>query len=274
MSVAAPSDHARTAFDAAARIYDDFTAHHDYECWTQLVEELARRHGLPPRGTMLDVGCGTGKSFLPWLDRGWTVVACDASPPMLERAAAKAGDRARVLVEDARALPVLGRFDLVLMLDDVVNYLGPDELAATFAGAAANVAPGGVLVFDLNTLRTFRTFFAATEARDTADGLVVWRGQADERFAPGETAEAVLDGFVAGPRAGTWVRHRGVHREHHHTAETVERHLRDAGLRLAGAYGQDDRGNVHPRPDELRHTKTLLFARHAREMDDSEEVTT
>src|SRR5688500_2869916 len=56
------SSPARDAYDAAADIYDDFTADHDYDGWTALIERLARAHGLAG-DHLLDVGCGTGNSF-------------------------------------------------------------------------------------------------------------------------------------------------------------------------------------------------------------------
>src|SRR3954447_13575959 len=138
---AAGGQHARAAYEAFAPHYDAFTAHHDYETWTRTLEGMARAHGLS--GTrLLDVACGTGKSFLPFLDRGYEVTACDISPAMADRAAAKAGDGARIEVHDMRALPRLGAFDLVCCLDDAVNYvLSAQELEATLAGLARNLAP-------------------------------------------------------------------------------------------------------------------------------------
>src|SRR6185369_2545917 len=111
------SDHARVAYDAFARDYDDFTAHHDYEAWMTDLEAFALDAGL--RGMrLLDVACGTGKSFGPLLERGYAVTACDLSPAMLALASAKAGGRAELSVQDMRALPALGTFDLITCLDD------------------------------------------------------------------------------------------------------------------------------------------------------------
>jgi ubiquinone/menaquinone biosynthesis C-methylase UbiE len=112
------SAQAREAYDAAADVYDDFTAHHDYDGWTALIERLARAHGLAG-DRLLDVGCGTGNSFLPFLERGYRITACDISPRMLARAREKCDGRARLSVADLRSLPRLGSFDLVLAIDDV-----------------------------------------------------------------------------------------------------------------------------------------------------------
>ena len=65
---------AADAYDALAPFYDRFTAHHDYELWTSGLLRLARTHGFA--GTrVLDAACGTGKSFLPLLERGFEVTA-------------------------------------------------------------------------------------------------------------------------------------------------------------------------------------------------------
>src|SRR5688572_18425220 len=77
------------AYETLAPDYDSFTSHHDYAFWTAEIRALARTHGVEG-GRMLDVGCGTGKSFLPFLEEGWHVTGCDVSPSMIELAAAKA----------------------------------------------------------------------------------------------------------------------------------------------------------------------------------------
>ena len=119
---------AEIAYEAIAPVYDDFTAHHNYELWLgNLLPEL-EPHGLRG-GRLLDVGCGTGKSFIPMLERGWKVTACDISAAMVELARAKVGEAVELSVADMRVLPVLRRVRPRLGLDDAVNYLlDTDEL--------------------------------------------------------------------------------------------------------------------------------------------------
>jgi predicted TPR repeat methyltransferase len=257
---AAPSQHARAAYDVFAPHYDDFTAHHDYEAWTTTLEGLARECGLRGR-RLLDVACGTGKSFLPYLDRGYDVTATDISPAMVQLAAAKAGDRARLEVCDMRALPRLGTFDLVCCVDDAVNYLlSAEELVATFAGLARNLAAGGIVVFDANSVQTYRTFFASMTVLVDDERVLVWDGHAKEEFAAAGLAQATVE--VLNRRSdGSWWRERSVHHQRHHPRPTVEDALRRAGLEAVAVRGMRLDGSVTESFDELDNSKVVYIAR-------------
>src|SRR2546421_6661629 len=123
--VAAAATPSTDAYHDLAPFYDGFTAGYAYDGWLSRLEALAQAQGLAGR-RLLDVGCGSGKSFLPLLERGYEVTACDISPAMVEEARRKVTGRARVVVADMRSLPALGEFDLITCLDDAVNYLLDD----------------------------------------------------------------------------------------------------------------------------------------------------
>src|SRR3954453_9117831 len=123
-------DPAVAAYELLAPFYDLYTHDYAHEDLLGEIEAIALEHGLGGR-RLLDVGCGTGKSFLPMLARGYEVTACDISPAMVERALRKVAGRARVVVADMRALPRLGQFDLITCLDDAVNYLLDEGELAT-----------------------------------------------------------------------------------------------------------------------------------------------
>jgi SAM-dependent methyltransferase len=256
----APTDHARATYDAFAPHYDAFTAHHDYEAWTTTLEGLARDCGLRGR-RLLDVACGTGKSFLPYLDRGYEVVACDISPAVVDIAAAKVGDRARVEIHDMRALPRLGEFDFVCCIDDAVNYLlAEHELASTFSGMARNLAPGGVALFDVNSVVTYRTFFASMAVIPGEDRVLIWEGHASEAFAAGDLAQATLEAIIR--RAdGTWSRELAIHHQRHHPHATVQRALRRAGLQPIARRGMRLDGTMTEDFDELENSKAVYVVR-------------
>src|SRR4051794_30415002 len=146
------------AYERLAPVYDLLTAGYDHPTWLDSLEALALENGLRGR-RVLDLACGTGKSFLPMLARGYSVSACDVSPAMVELAREKvtaAGAQAQLFVADMRALPPTAPADLITCLDDAVNYLlSADELAAALRGMARALALGGVAVFDVNTVATY-----------------------------------------------------------------------------------------------------------------------
>ncbi|MEA2406291.1 MAG: hypothetical protein QOE69_410 [Thermoleophilaceae bacterium] len=249
---------AAEAYELLAPFYDELTRDHDYEGWTRHLEETALLFGL--RGhTMLDAACGTGKSFLPFLERGYAVTACDISTEMVTLAAAKAPE-AELFVADIRALGELGSFDLVTCLDDSLNYLtGDGDLDDALAALAANLAPGGVLVFDLNTLSTYRTTFARDMALEGDGVLLVWRGGCSSAEEPGCTAELIVEAF-AETDPGLYERVTTRHTQRHHPRPDVERALAGAGLAASGVFGLLPDGSLDPLPSEDGHHKLVFFA--------------
>lgn len=254
---------AEEAYEAIAPVYDDFTAHHDYELWLGNLLPKLRRHNL--RGNrLLDVACGTGKSFLPMLERGWEVTACDISPSMLARAREKTGEEATLSVADMRELPEFDRFDLVWALDDAVNYLlSGEELESALAGMARNLAPHGLLMFDVNTLRSYRTFFAETEIVERGGRRLIWRGQASSDVPPRSICESRFEvEDIGGPIKREPVASH-LHRQRHFPTEEVLKALERAGLQCLDVYGHGFDAVPHQPLDELVHTKAVYISRPA-----------
>jgi SAM-dependent methyltransferase len=251
------------AYELLAPFYDLYTQKYGHERWLDSIEAIAFELGL--RGSrLLDVGCGTGKSFLPMLARGYEVTAFDISPSMVARAReAAAGSGAEVLVADARELPELGRFDLAIALDDALNYmLSDDELLAAFRGLARNLRPGGLLAFDLNSLPTFQAGLTRDMAMEVDGAFFCWRGElgAAEEMAPGGIGSAVIEVFST--RDGEcWRRVSSRHVQRHHPPATVSRLLREAGFELLASRGQVSATQIDPVGDEALHRKLVYFAR-------------
>jgi SAM-dependent methyltransferase len=257
---AAPPDHARRAYDAFAAFYDDFTAHHDDELWTGALERLALECGLQGR-RLLDVACGTGRSFVPMLAREYEVTACDISPAMVDRAREKSGDAARVLVRDIRALERLGAFDLVWCLGDALNYLQDEaEVAAVFDGVRRNVAPGGIFICDVNTLATFRQVYSSLLVKPDDEQVLILEGRGARDLQPRGSAEVWIDRLTPAG-GGWWMRTRSVHHHRHHLPADLERQLRAAGLEPLGVCGSLLSGELERGVDESRHVKAVVIAR-------------
>ena len=255
------ADPTRAAYDSFAPFYDLYTHDYEYRPWLRNIEAAAIRHGL--RGSrVLDVGCGTGKSFLPLLELGYEVTACDLSSGMLARAREVAGDAAELHVADMRALPTLGRFDLVTCICDSLNYmLTEEDLSAAFEGVARNLRPGGLFAFDLITIGAFRASFPGDTASEVENAFFCWRRPAEDGVVePGATFTAVVEVFVTDD-GECWRRHSTLHEQRHHPPALVERLLDEAGMELLAVYGQRTGGRLELPADEDAHMKVDYFAR-------------
>jgi SAM-dependent methyltransferase len=265
MSQAAPShaDWVKLAYEAMAPAYDEFTADNDHELWLNNLLPKLERHTVDGH-RLLDVGCGTGKSFLPMLERGWEVTACDISPSMLELARAKVGRRVRLCVADMRELPQLGEFDLALALDDAVNYLlSSEELESALRGIRRNLAPGGLLMFDLNTLYSYRTFFAESKTIERAGRRMLWHGQTPSDVTAGSVCEARFESedLTSPPTGGHVLPH--LHRQRHFPEATVLSSFERAGLDCLDVYGHGYDAIPQQPLDELTHEKAVYIARRS-----------
>ncbi len=58
------------AYDDLADAYDVLTTNYCHDRWLERIERLALAHGLRGR-RLLDIACGTVKSFLPLAQRGY-----------------------------------------------------------------------------------------------------------------------------------------------------------------------------------------------------------
>lgn len=250
-------------FEAFAATYDVFTHDYDHETWLARILELAQRQGLTGLRA-LDVACGTGKSAVPLIERGFEVVGTDLSASMIEHARERLGDAIELHLSDMRDLPSeLGEFDLVTCLDDALNYLHDEaDLIAAFSAVRALMADDGIYVFDVNTLLAYSVAYAR-DMIDEVDGtLFCWHGLSDGADAPDVHYRARLDAFRA--RAGgsgeCWERTTIHHVQRHFSDETVRGCLDEAGLRCLDLVGQASGVRLSRPASETAHHKRLYVA--------------
>jgi SAM-dependent methyltransferase len=93
---------------------------------------------------VLDIGCGTGETCAIWLDGGAEVTGVDVSAPMLAVAADRTEGKATLVEADASVWVGAAPFDLAVSQFGLMFFCDPD---AAFATIAANVRPGGRLLF-------------------------------------------------------------------------------------------------------------------------------
>ena len=259
-----PTDegHFRATWDGLAEIYDQFSAFHDHAAWARQVDALVRAGGGVGR-RLLDVGCGTGSSTAALRELGYEPVGVDISQRMLERAAAKLGPGVELYRHDMRELPVLGRFDLISCISDGLNFLLDEaDVMAALEGFRRNLASGGRVAFDVNTLAAFRTLYSSLIVRPSPERVVIFDGREATTLEAGDAVEAVSESLT--PAASPWwQRTRVVQRQRHHSRATIEAALSAAGLALVAVWGTDGAGGSEQPLDDERHNKAVYIAQRA-----------
>jgi SAM-dependent methyltransferase len=246
---------ALAAYESFAPVYNEFNHQNDYEMWLgqALLPEL-ERHGLE-RGRALDVACGTGRAFAPLLRRGWRVRGCDLSPAMLERARQEGGDRVELDVADMRELPAYGEFELVLSLNDSVNYLlGEPDLQRALSRMRANLAEGGLILFDVNS----RAMYEGEGLWASGSMTVEHQGRRWVWHAVGEVEPSIFEVRIEGDDVETVV-----HRHRFRSQPEVRAAIAASGLECRAALGMDEvdgKVALSEPPDEDRHYKLVYIA--------------
>jgi SAM-dependent methyltransferase len=217
------------------------------------------------RGSVLEVGCGTGRILLPIARSGCAIDGLDAAPEMLDRCRAKLREEAdavqrRVTLHqgDARSFDIGGQFALVTAPFRVMQHLTTvDDQLGFLDSAARHLEPGGQLVFDV-----FNPNFAAlvsadgVEKEDTPkttlpDGRSFRRtGRVARVRWIDQVSEIELIYYISGKRGGPAERHvMSFDMRWFLRAELVHL-LARAGFRVRSFYGDFDRSSLTDKSPE------------------------
>lgn len=140
-------------FDAYATYYDLLYRDKDYAGEAAWVASLIERY-RPGARRILEFGSGTGAHAAQFAQQGYAVSGIDLSPAMVERARGRTlglgvSITPRFDVGDIRTYRSEEPFEVVLALFHVMSYqTGNADLRAAIHTAAANLEPGGLLIFD------------------------------------------------------------------------------------------------------------------------------
>ncbi|MGA7853295.1 MAG: class I SAM-dependent methyltransferase [Candidatus Acidiferrales bacterium] len=199
-----------------------------------ILDEFAAGEGAG--GLALDLGCGSGFQTFALSDRGYEVLAIDASAKLLAKLSARIGSRNIVARQaDLRDLDSLvrpGSAEIaVCMGDTLTHFRGRTEVSHLFQSVARALKPGGKFVI------TYRDL--ASVELSGLDRFIPVRGD-DRRvmtcFLEHETAETVLVHDLINIRDddGKWTLHKSSYRKLRIPVEWVVAELSSSGLTVTG----------------------------------------
>ena len=275
-------------YRAIAGAYDRLNADIDYEKWSGFIQACFDRY-LPARPQIvLDLACGTGRMTFPLCDRGYDMIGIDGSADMLSEAYRKSTDRTiRILDElgvddlppgvttplflqqDMRAFELYGTVDAAVCCLDSMNYLcGDGDLDACLACRYLYIAPGGLLIFDVNSPYKFENVYGSnayvlentlpdpdgTEDDDSDSDsdngraiLCAWQNEYDPAS---RLCRFYLSLFIEGDD-GRYTRSDEEQTERCYTRAELEAALDKAGFDLCGVFGGIDFEPVRPDTERL-----------------------
>ncbi len=185
------------------------------------------------KNLVVDLGCGTGTLTNLMYKKGYDMIGIDSSPAMLEIAQAKRDDKGYEILyinQDMRDLDLYSTVGTVYSVCDSVNYLLKDEeVERTFKLIEKFLYPGGLFLFDFNTVYKYEKVLGDTTiAENREDCAFIW-----ENFYDDETHinEYDLSIFIEQDEPGIFKRFTENHFQRGYTLGQMHVFLQKAGLK-------------------------------------------
>jgi SAM-dependent methyltransferase len=227
-------------------IYDQFASIYQRGPYLRFSQNFAESV-LPPyleemgivANDILDMACGEGSFAIAMAKSGYRITGVDQSHEMIrlaeENAQVEAQD-VRFMVEDMRYLSFKEEFDLITCLFDSLNYLLTiKDLHETFINAYTALKPGGVFIFDMNTIYGLAVDWMRQETyvqNETDDFIEYHKHEFDY-----ENQIATVEITVFKKAGDFWERFVEIHRERGYPVADLQFLLSEVGFEILGMYG-------------------------------------
>lgn len=238
------------SYEAFAAYYDRLTADIDYPARAAYFDRILISHG-GNRGILLDLGCGTGSLCEAMAALGYDMIGADSSEEMLTVAMNKkyaSGQDILYLCQPMQSLALYSSIDACVCALDSINHLTrARDVQKTFARVARYLEPGGLFLFDVNTLYKHENVLAGnTFVYDYDEIYCVWQnsecvnGRVDYK----------LDLFFP-CSDGSYQRETEEFSEQAYSPDEISGFLADAGMKILECYAGDTFDAPGPKTERL-----------------------
>lgn len=197
------------------------------------------------RNLVLDLGCGTGTLTELLYRKGYDMIGVDNSLEMLEIAREKqekSGSEILYVQQDMRELELYSTVGTVISVCDSLNYLlEEEELLTVFRLVNNYLYPGGLFLFDFNTVYKYSQVIGDTTiAENREDCSFIWENYYHEED---EINEYDLTVFVQ-EEGDCFRRFTENHFQRGYTPETMCGLVEQAGMQVLRLMDADTLGEV------------------------------
>ena len=225
------------AYTSFAAVYDTFMDNIPYEEWEKYLKSLLYEYGVR-EGLVLELGCGTGNMTEILAQSGYDMIGVDNAEEMLEIAIEKrmkSGLDILYLQQDMREFELYGTVKAIVSVCDSVNYiLEEEELEEVFRLVNNYLDPGGVFIFDFNTVYKYREILGdQTIAENREECSFIW----DNYYYEEERInEYELSLFIREGNSELYRKYQETHFQKAYDLETMKRLITQSGLEYITAY--------------------------------------
>ena len=242
------------AYTDFAGVYDTFMDDTPYQEWADFLAQLIEKYGISKpvrdkeqgildseRNLVLDLGCGTGTLTELLYQKGYDMIGVDLSQEMLNIALEKkekSGSEILYLCQDMRELDLFSTVGTVISVCDSVNYLlENDEVEETFGLVNNYLYPGGIFLFDFNTVYKYEQVIGDTTIAENRDDCsFIWENYYHEED---RVNEYDLTIFVKEKKEELFRRFTETHFQRGYTLEEMKGFVERAGMEFVLALGAD-----------------------------------
>ncbi|HHY23300.1 MAG TPA: class I SAM-dependent methyltransferase [Clostridiaceae bacterium] len=210
----------------------------NYPEWVDYIETIFKNYDIQPE-LIADLGCGTGSFCLEMAGRGYNMIGIDISTEMLSRAMLKLEsqgvEREKVLFlnQDMSRFELFGTVDAIVSLLDSINYItDKNDLKRMISLVENYLNPGGLFIFDVNSVYKFEKIFANNVFYSIDDEITyIWENTYDKNT---KLCKFDLTFFIS--QNEYYKRFDEVHFERAYSIEELSEIVEDSGLELLKVY--------------------------------------
>lgn len=223
-------------YTSFARVYDTFMDNIPYDEWAMYLTGILKEYGVSD-GLVLELGCGTGNMTELLAEKGYDMIGVDNAEEMLEIAIEKrerSGHDILYLLQDMREFELYGTVAAVVSICDSVNYITEEEdLLEVFRLVNNYLDPGGIFVFDFNTLYKYKEVIGdRTIAENREECSFIW----DNYYYEEERINEYELSLFIQEKEGLYRKYEETHYQKAYELDEMIRMVKAAGMEFVAAY--------------------------------------
>ena len=272
------------SYTGFAEVYDTFMDETPYGEWADYISQLILQYGISQpsetegkakasdkeqealcseRNLVVELGCGTGNFTQKMAEKGYDMIGIDNSSEMLDIALKKkekSNQNMMYLEQDMREIDLYSTAGTFISVCDSINYLlEDDDVRRTFALVNNYLYPGGIFIFDFNTIHKYRDVIGDTTIAEDRDNCsFIWDNyyHADEAINEYDLTIFVAEEYTNKDRVqisdgGLFRKFMETHYQRGYTLDEMKHFVEEAGMQFVTAIDAEKHSEVTEKSERV-----------------------